>query len=80
MAFTHKGKRIAFDNIAVGSATGRERTRVGTTLFIESTLQGNGERLRTATTLVASTPGAGEFHLRTVSGGLTTDKTTDGGH
>jgi hypothetical protein len=29
MAFTLRGRRTAFDNIAVGSATGRERTISG---------------------------------------------------
>ena len=30
MSFTIRGRRVAFDNIAVGSATGKQQTAVGT--------------------------------------------------
>jgi hypothetical protein len=82
MARTVKGRRIAFDNISVGNAAGLERTIVGTSLGSgsQTTLVGNGERLRTATTGAPSTPGSGEFYFRTVSGGQVTDLTTDLGH
>ena len=79
MAFTAKGRRRAFDNIAIGSATGRERTIAGGGK-IETTLVANGERLRTASTGAPSTPGGAEFLHRTVSGNQVTDVTTDLGH
>lgn len=82
MARTVKGRRIAFDNIAVGSATGLERTAAGTTLGSGSqTTAFNTERV-----LIGTTPGTTgaalglEHTLRTVTGGATTDFTTDLAH
>jgi len=81
MARTVKGRRIAFDNISIGSETGLERTITGTTLGSGSQVTpfANGERVRTAVTGAPSTPGR-EIFLRTVTGGLTTDVTTEFGH
>ena len=80
MARTVQGRRVAFDNIAIGSATGLERTISGTTLGAGSqTTPFSKERRRTAVTGAPSTPGA-EKYFRGVTGGLTTDVTTDLGH
>lgn len=47
MSFTHRGRRFAFDNIAVGSATGRERTISGGGKT-DTSVWGMGERLKTS--------------------------------
>ena len=81
MARTVKGRRTAFDNIAVGSATGLERTIAGTTLphGAQTTPFANGERVISAGG--SGTTDLGREHtLRTVSGGATTDFTTDLSH
>ena len=82
MARTVKGRRMGFDNIAVGSASGIELTIAGTTLphGAQTTVFGNGELVITTP---ASTSGSAlgyEFTFRTVSGGQVSDKTTDLGH
>ena len=81
MAVTIKGRRTAFDNIAVGSATGVELTILGTSdeHGAQTTPFANGEY--TYQTGGTSFTILGREHtLLTVSGGATTDFTTDLGH
>jgi hypothetical protein len=89
MAYTVKGKRVAFDNIAVGSVTGRENTKrsvcgdactPGTTDL--TTPYANQERGCTspATVSTAGSAYGREHTMRTVCGDATTDFTTDRSH
>lgn len=78
MAYTKGGKRHAFDNIAVGSATGVERTIAGgggeyTTVFGG---RKEGHKKPDGTSGYTSAREK-EFLTRTVSGGQVSDRTTD---
>lgn len=42
MAFNLRGRRVGYDNVASGSATGRERTILGSTPSTEPVLGGSG--------------------------------------
>lgn len=80
MAFTHRGKRLAFDNIAVGSPTGRERTITGVSTSASSGVSGWVEVVRTSAGTSAGSQMGQEFLHKTVSGGQVSDRTTDYGH
>ena len=51
MAFTDRGRRQAYDNIAMGEATGRERTNTDT--VSPSNFHGGGRNTSTSTELSA---------------------------
>ena len=89
MAYTVKGKRVAFDNVAVAGAAGREAkcrsvtggavtpaTTDGTTVFA------NFECAFTSPQTVSAAGGAfgKEATMRTVSGNTPVSHTTDYGH
>jgi hypothetical protein len=76
MAYNYRGKRIGFDNIAVGSATGAERTITGGGKELTSPPGGKVQNLRSAcgSSYVVL---AKEKLWKTVCSGLTTDVTTD---
>ena len=89
MAYTVKGKRVAFDNVAYASVTGREATihygdgtstTIGTTNL--TTPYGNQERLLVSPGITSAAGSAigREYTMRTVCGGATSDFTTDLGH
>lgn len=86
MAYTVKGKRVAFDNIAVGSVTGRESRCAGVSTTPATTDLttpfGNQECLLSSPGITSAAGGAigREYTLRTVSGNATSDFTTDRSH
>ena len=60
MAVDRKGRRTSFDNIAVGSATGVERTISGGG-GQSTTVYANGERIRSSVSGDPTTPGIEHF-------------------
>lgn len=68
MAFLLRGRRVAFDNIAVGSATGRERTILGQAPSTECMLGGTGS----STDPGGATSSAGAKNVSNIN------RTTDG--
>jgi hypothetical protein len=80
MAYTIRGKRVAFDNIAAGSVAGRERTITGVSTSARAAVSGYVERLRTSDGTSAGSGMGAEITLRTVSGNQVSDRTTDLGH
>lgn len=68
MSFNLRGRKVAYDNIAVGSATGRERTISGATPSTECMLGGTGS----STDPGGATSGAGAKDVTNIN------KTTDG--
>lgn len=60
MAYTERGRRRSFDNIAVGSVTGRERTIAGGGGERTVTLYAGGER-KTAVSTSPTTVGIEHF-------------------
>jgi hypothetical protein len=78
MAYIMRGKRIGFDNIAVGSATGLERTIAGGGGELTSVYGGKTENFRTACGSSYTSARQKEKLWKTVCSGLTTDVTTNG--
>jgi hypothetical protein len=74
MAVDRRGRRTAFDNIAIGSATGAERTIAGG--GGENTTQYNGkeENYRSVCDSSWTSEKTIEHFTRSVSGGATTDQ------
>jgi hypothetical protein len=73
MAFTIRGRRVAFDNIAVGSATGKEQTAVGTTGVVSGPSETYFGGSNQAVAATRPTSKDSTDHLYTVSG----DKTSE---
>ena len=67
-AFLLRGRRVTFDNIAVGSVTGRERTILGQTPSTECMLGGTG----------SSTDPGGQTSGVDAKGVSNINRTTDG--
>ena len=80
MAYTIRGRRVAFDNIAYASVAGRERTIIGVSTSASSGVSGWKEVLRTSADTSAGSVAGVEILTRTVSGNQVSDKTTDYGH
>lgn len=68
MSFTQRGKTVAYDNVAVGSATGRERTILAATPSTEGMNGGTG----------GSTDPAGATSSTTALNYTNINRTTDG--
>ena len=85
MAFTDRGRRQAYDNIASGSATGRERTNTDT--VSPSNFHGGGRNTSTSTevagtgthTNVAAGVSVSEQGGGTVAGGIVPEQLLAGG-
>ncbi len=75
MAETYRGRRIKYDNIAVGSATGVERTITGGGGERTSTYGGKAENFRTVCNSSYTAARTIEHFLKTVCGAATTDQT-----
>ena len=71
MAYTIRGRRVGYDNIASGSAAGKEQTAVGTSGVVSGVSQkyGGGSGQAKDTTLPTSTDSFD--NIITVSGDLT---------
>lgn len=84
MAYTVKGRRVAFDNISATNPAGREAYAIGATpgTTNNTTVYGNAECLFSSPHITSPTGSAQgrEKHWRTVCGGAVTDYTTDRGH
>lgn len=77
MAYRSRGKNINYDNIAVGSATGKERTISGGGGENTTNYGGAVENFMSPCGSSFTSPRDKEKLWRTVSGNLTTDVTTD---
>ena len=78
MAYNLRTQRVAYDNISIANATGRERTIIGTSLSTE--VYGGGSRIRSGadgatSPQAASTEPTTDYarsRIITSSGGVTT--------
>lgn len=84
MGYTYRGKRVNFDNIAVGAATGQEQTISGAVakemVVVGTSAQnvsgGYPENYRSVSNSSYIARGK-EFLWKTVCGGQVSDRTTD---